>query len=250
LARTDRELSKLYAELIAQLPESQKKELCDDQQRWIEQRNTITVIPDAINDYRNIMIGYRLQTIYGDRMKELKTKLQELNGTLQFKPYRNEANGFELQYPKEFEVIPSSAVDNYPRFTRWANANVVNFAFAPLEPGGFFVWTEISIERGLTEEACIKVNPYPQEIAEIRRSPKLNGFFVDLPIQEVDSGWWRALIRNYMAFHKGICYTITRNMWNFPSEDKLNAELSMQDDNTIEIVKSFRFLDSESRDTP
>jgi hypothetical protein len=164
-----------------------------------------------------------------------------VTGSVPFKTYRNDAYGFEFRYSRDMQVYAKSNDDIKENLSQWGGAEIVTIVSGWLQANA-------SISRSPTEASCFsKFRPHPIRPEEISATPKLNGFFVDEPINDMTMTGHAITYQAYMKFVQGKCFTIRGS---FPTSTDPDTGTSARNDKLIEIVKSFRFLDNRPKDKP
>jgi hypothetical protein len=154
-----------------------------------------------------------------------------------FKTYRNERYGFEFRYPGDMAVATSSTAAPSCDQRHWQNDDV-HVIYCPSKSA--VVWAAVRVGNSINEDYCLR-----HDDDSIRYGAKVNGFSEAELVPSGDMGHMSPS-QDYVAFVNGKCVHIEDNM-----DLSRNAEPRVRDDASVhfaqikEIVKSFRFLDSE-----
>jgi len=249
LAQDDREMAKLYQELMARLPENEKAKYRERQRMWLKERN------NYFHDSEKP--EYRMPPFYRSRIARLSLWLKRAKSGKDEAPlklYRNDIYSFEFLYPADMQVITSTDPDNSVEVSYRPNGNGIEGKYPDVS-------LSITVKSGLTEESCFCVSEngaknfsdYIRYV--IGNQPKLNGFYVE-PDNEDDAMGHGRIFQDYKTLRGGRCIRLEREMWwyrwNDPHEfqkDKATYDQADSEEHyekMLDIVKSFRFLDSPS----
>jgi uncharacterized protein len=249
LAQDDQEMARAYRELMSALPKDQRTKYQTWQQKWLQVRNN----PSS-------RLAVDLHYMYRSRIARLKGWLYKATHEAEaktLKTYRNEEYGFEFRVPADMQV-ETSKIPHHDEVTIDYHPYLSDISKLPYMQDPPNVGGRISIRSDQTDESCIcsiyatGSNCPPSKIVN---APMINGFYVGDNLVAYSEGRNMAY-QYFITSHNGKCFKIGRDMWFIPGpdEDEEAQDITLDSrthyDQMKEMVKTFRFLDSQPKTTP